>query len=388
LWNLISVLNILFFASFENYISDFTFQLELETYEETLQLLFETSHAMISATSLLGCLIKLDTKRLGRNKAKVSALGLGCFAIGGPFRGKDGDFFAYGPVNDKESRRTIHKAVELGVNFFDTADIYGYGHSERILGSVLSEYDRNDMVIATKFANQFDEKKKASVGKNVAPDYIRQALDASCKRLQTDFIDLYQLHDSQLPSDNARNVMQVLEELVSEGRIGGYGWSTDDVNRARIFAEEGKNCIAIQYAIHMTRANPKMVELCERHNLAGIIRSPLGSGVLTGKYSKEYMKALPKNHMWYGEEFYKEEWFIKRQKKLEELEELLRGDGRTVVQILLSYLWSTSETTIPIPGAKTLAQIEENAAILEYGPLKPDLLKSINDIFEEIRIYI
>lgn len=138
----------------------------------------------------------------------------------------------------------------------------------------------------------------------------------------------------------------------------------------------------------MTRANPKMIKLCEQHDLAGVIRSPLGSGVLTGKYSKEHMESLPQDHMWYGQSFIEEEWFIKRQAKLEELKELIEGHGRTGIQILLSYLWSTSDTTIPIPGAKTVAQIEENAAILEYGPLKSDLLKSINEIFEEIRTYV
>jgi len=327
----------------------------------------------------------LYTRRLGKSNIEVSALGMGCFAIGGPFQGKNGNFIAYGSVNDDESKKTLHKAIDLGVNFFDTADVYGCGHSERILGSVISEYDRNDMVIATKFANEFDEVTKTTIGKNVDPDYIRKALEASCKRLQTDFIDLYQLHDDQHDPESARNIMLILEELVSEGRIGGYGWSTDDVERARIFAEEGKNCTAIQYAIHMTRSNPKMIELCEQHNLAGVIRSPLGSGILTGKYSKEYMESLPQNHMWYRSDFVDEEWFTKRQAKLEELKELLVGERWTVVQALLSYLWSTSDTTIPIPGAKTVAQIEENAAILEYGSLKPDLLKSINEIFKEIR---
>lgn len=187
--------------------------------------------------------MKLYTRRLGKSKVEVSALGMGCFAIGGPFQGKDGNYLAYGSVNDNESKKTIHKAIDLGVNFFDTADVYGHGHSERILGSVLSEYDRNDMVIATKFANEFDEATKTTIGKNVDPDYIRKALEASCTRLQTDFIDLYQLHDGQHPPDSARKVILVLEDLVSEGRIGGYGWSTDDVERARIFAEEGKNCM-------------------------------------------------------------------------------------------------------------------------------------------------
>ncbi|MFX0172182.1 MAG: aldo/keto reductase [Candidatus Hodarchaeota archaeon] len=328
------------------------------------------------------------TRRLGKSNIEISGLGMGCFAIGGPFQGKNGNFFAYGSVNDDESKKTLHKAIELGVNFFNAADMYGCGHSERILGSVISEYDRKDIVIATKFANEFDEATKTTIGKNIEPDYIRKALDESCKRLQTDFIDLYQLHDSQHDPESVRNVISILEDLVSEGLIGGYGWSTDDVERAQIFAEEGKNCIAIQYAIHMTRSNPKMIELREQHNLASIIRSPLGSGTLTGKYSKEYVESLPKTHMWYKGDFVEEKWFTKRQLKLAELKELLIGEKWTVAQVLLGYLWSTSNTTIPIPGAKTIAQIEENAAILEYGPLRPDLLKSINKIFEEIRINV
>ncbi|UCG01713.1 MAG: aldo/keto reductase [Candidatus Heimdallarchaeota archaeon] len=327
------------------------------------------------------------TRRLGKSNIKVSALGMGCFAIGGPFQGKNGNFLAYGYVNDDESKKTIHKAIDLGVNFFDTADVYGCGHSERILGSVLSDYDRNDLVIATKFANEFNEVTKTVIGKNVDPNYIRNALDASCKRLKTDFIDLYQLHDGNHDIESAKNVMNILEDLVEEGQIRGYGWSTDDIMRAKIFAE-GENCTAIQYAIHITRSNPKMIELCKQHDLAGVIRSPLGSGTLTGKYSEEYMKNLTENHMWYKRDFISEEWFIKRQKKLEKLKELLIGEDLTIVQALLSYLWSTSDKTIPIPGAKTVMQIEENAAILEYGPLKPDLLRAINEIFEEIRISV
>ncbi len=323
-------------------------------------------------------------RKFGRYGKEVSALGLGCFALGGPFKAKNGRFLAYGTVNDDESRKTIHKAIDLGVNVFDTADVYGHGHSEQILGSVLSDYDHNEFVIATKFANEFDAATKTAIGKNVEPGYIRKALDASCKRLQTDFIDNYQLHSSDHDIDEAKTLVPLLEDLVSEGRIGGYGWSTDDPERARVFAA-GKNCISIQYAIHIQRLNPKMTELCEQYNLAGLIRSPLGSGTLTGKYTKDLK--LPKDHMWYGAKFPEEERFLKRQAKLDELKELLVDDGRTMVQALLAYLWSTSETTIPIPGAKNVKQIEENAGTLEYGLLQPILLKQMNELFEDIRSY-
>ncbi|MFW9854878.1 MAG: aldo/keto reductase [Candidatus Thorarchaeota archaeon] len=323
---------------------------------------------------------------MGKSKLKVSQIGMGCYAIGGPFQGSNDRKLAYGPVDDAESKRTIRKAIELGINFFDTADVYGCGHSERILGEVLEEYDRKKLVIATKFANEFDETTKTAIGKNVSPNYVRKALDASLDRLRTDYIDLYQLHDSQHDLESAPNVRALLEDLTSEGKIRGYGWSTDNVERAQIFAE-GKNCIAVQYAIHITRSNPKMTGLCEKYDLAGVIRSPLGSGTLTGKYTKEYVRSISKDHIWYNGAFVDDEKYLERMKRIDQIKELLEGSIYTPVQIFLSYLWLTSRTTVPIPGAKTVEQITENASILKNPPPQ-NLINEVDSIIRDLRIVV
>lgn len=330
-------------------------------------------------------MIMLKRKLKGSNKS-VSAIGLGCLGIGGPFKRSDGSYIGYGQVDDNESIRMIHRAIELGINIFDTADIYGVGRSEKVLGKALEEY-RDDVVIATKFASVFEEGNPNTPDKkNTRPEYIRSAIQASLRRLKTDFIDIYQLHSSEHDPEDALKVRFVLDDLVQEGLIGGYGWSTDDPERAKIYAES-KNCNSIQYAIHIARANPRMVDLCEKNNLLGLIRSPLASGILTGKYNKD--SKIAKDHMIYGwMDFFTSEQFLKRQEKLEEVKTLLVEDGRSLIQGLLSYLWSTSETTIPIPGAKTVKQIEENAAILELGPLKPNMIKKIDRLFEEIRVVV
>lgn len=312
-------------------------------------------------------------------KKEISALGMGCFGIGGPFMRSDGAYLAYGEVNDEESIKTIHRAIELGINLFDTADIYGVGRSEKILGKALKEY-RETVVIATKFGSVFEEGNPQTLDKkNTSRDYIRSAVEASMKRLQTDFIDIYQLHSSQHDPNDANRVQAILEDLVEEGIIGGYGWSTDDPKRMKVFAK-GKYCNSVQYAMNITLHNDQMIQLCENYNLIGLIRSPLASGILTGKYS-EHSK-IANDHMLAGLDF-SQERYKNISKILQELKNLLEHDGRTIIQAQLGYLMATSKTTIPIPGAKTIEQIEENAKTLDFGPLPPELVKKIDDLWHD-----
>ncbi len=145
-------------------------------------------------------------RRLKGSKKSISPLGMGCFGIGGPFMRPDGAYLAYGKVKDEESIKTIHRAIELGINIFDTADVYGVGRSERVLGEALKEY-RDDVVIATKFRSVFEEGNPKTFGeKNTSPEYIRNAVESSMRRLQTDFIDIYQLHSSQHDPEDAKKV--------------------------------------------------------------------------------------------------------------------------------------------------------------------------------------
>ena len=219
---------------------------------------------------------------LGRSGIGISALGMGCRAIGGPFWAGDTPL-GWGEVDDEESVRAIHAALDRGVIFFDTADVYGTGHSERVLERAFTGR-RSQVVIATKFNAVFDETTRQVTGADTSPEGIRKACEESLRRLQTDTIDLYQFHDNGFPAEKAEPVRGTLEALVREGKIRAYGWSTDFPERAEIFAR-GSNCAAIQLQLNVLDDNPAVIALCEKHNLAAINRGPLAMGLLTGKYT-------------------------------------------------------------------------------------------------------
>jgi aryl-alcohol dehydrogenase-like predicted oxidoreductase len=221
---------------------------------------------------------------LGHSDIRVSPMGLGCWAIGGPWYWLDGPG-GWGDIDDNESVRAIHAALDLGVNFFDTAANYGTGHSERILGRAL-EGKRDQAIIATKFGFHVDEAdKRVTFRTDDHLLHVREECEASLRRLNTDVIDLYQLHVWDYPLEKVSAMVDLLESLVTEGKIRYYGWSTDSVEGARLFAQ-GKHCVAIQHDLNVILDAPEMLALCEELNLASINRSVLARGALSGKYSK------------------------------------------------------------------------------------------------------
>jgi aryl-alcohol dehydrogenase-like predicted oxidoreductase len=321
----------------------------------------------------------IEPRTLGRSKIAVSAVGMGCWAIGGP-AWRDGNPIGWGQVDDHESIRAIQRALELGVTFFDTANIYGAGHSERVLGRALAGR-RDSVVIATKFGNLFDEERKQAVGHSAEPQSIREQCEASLRRLQSEYIDLYQFHLGGYDMDAAERARETLEQLVTEGKIRCYGWSTDDAERAALFAR-GEHCAAIQQRFNIFEGNADVLALCEREHLASIIRSPLGMGLLTGKFSAD--STLPaddvrsqsgRQGLFQGGRPNPE--FLQ---KVEALREVLTADGRTLAQGALGWLWARSPVTIPIPGFKSVAQVEENAGAMRYGPLIQAQMQQIEQI--------
>ncbi len=319
------------------------------------------------------------TRTLGRSGIQVSAMGLGCWAIGGPFLYM-GSPAGWGQVDDDESIRAIHRGLDLGVNFFDTADVYGAGHSERLLARALTGR-RQQAVIATKFGNTFDEATRRATGVGTSPDYIRQACEASLKRLNTDYIDLYQFHRNEHDLTDARRVRDTLEELVAEGKIRNYGWSTDFPANARLFAEM-PNCVAIQHEFNVMGGSASIIDVCEELNLASLNRGPLAMGVLTGKFKAG--EKLPDDDVRGKPDT--EGFFVKGRanpelvNKLDSIRDVLTSNGRTLAQGALAWLWARSEKTIPIPGFKTVKQVEENCGAMQFGPLTPEQMTEIDTI--------
>lgn len=319
------------------------------------------------------------TKQLGKSSIEVSAMGLGCWAIGGPFW-LDGKADGWGEVDDDESIRAIQQALELGVNFFDTADVYGTGHSERIVGRALEGY-RDKVVIATKFGFTYDEDTRQVAGTNVSPDYIRWACETSLRRLNTDYIDLYQLHCGASPEE-VEAILDTLERLHSEDLIRAYGPSTDDPELARQFAG-GPHCVSIQHQLNVLNDAQAMLDLCEEYELASINRTPLAHGFLSGKYTTDTV--IPADdfrgagHIWvrFFENGRPKQEFLD---KLEAIRGILTSNGRSLVQGALAWIWGRSERAIPIPGFKTAAQVAENCEAIQFGPLTIEQMRQIDAI--------
>jgi aryl-alcohol dehydrogenase-like predicted oxidoreductase len=309
-------------------------------------------------------------RRLGSTGPEISAIGFGSWAIGGPST-RDGQPIGWGEVDDDESVAAVHAALDAGITFFDTADVYGCGHSERIIARALADH-RDEVVIATKFGLTYDEETKESPGRSGEPGYIREACEASLRRLETETIDLYQFHLNDYDLDQAGAVRDTLERLITEGKIRAFGWSTDDPDRAEFFAQS-PGCATIQQRFNLLEGNEATLAVCETYGLASIVRSPLGMGLLTGKMTGETRFAdtdVRRGWDFSGEQGAKLE-------ALARVREVLTADGRSLAQGALGWLLARSPAFVPIPGIRTVAQAEENAGVLEYGALSDAQLTEI-----------
>ena len=317
-------------------------------------------------------------RNLGRSGIEVSEIGFGAWAIGGPFS-LDGRPAGWGEVDDEESIAAIHQALDLGVTFFDTADVYGTGRSERVLARAL-EGHRDEVVIATKFGHTYVEATRELTGSDISPEYIRRACQASLKRLRTDRIDLYQLHDGGIPFDQVDGVLATLEDLVAEGLIRSYGWSTDDPERAAAFAK-GTHCTAVQHVLNVLSDAPEMLAVCAAHDLASVNRGPLAMGLLSGKYNAGSQLPgddvrIEANGLFFQNGRPLKEYLA----KLEDVREVLTSGGRTLTQGALGWLLARDSRTVPIPGIRTAAQATENFSALRLGPLDPAQMTEIAEL--------
>jgi len=321
----------------------------------------------------------MQARKLGWTNLEVSPLGLGCWAIGGPtqFRGSQ---FGWGQIDEDEAIRAIHVALDGGITFLDTADIYGTGQSERIVGQALAGR-RDRVLVATKFGLTFDEYSGNMTGRDAGPAYIKQACEASLRRLGTDYIDLYQFHVGNYDPAAVDPVLETLDELVAEGKIRYYAWGTEPEGVKR-FVERG-HCPATQFGLNMlTMFFPeadRMLSFCEEHDLLAILNGPLGKGLLTGKF--DGATRFPEGDLRRQRGWDVREGTVgKGRRVVEQLREILTSDGRTVAQAALGALWARSERCLPIPGFKTVAQVRENVGALHHGPLSPEQMHAVAEV--------
>ena len=326
----------------------------------------------------------MQPRVVGRSGITTSALGMGCWAIGGPwdFNGRPA---GWSRTDDDESVRALRRARELGVTLFDTAANYGAGHSERLLGRAFAGH-RDEVLIATKFGYAVDEPSRSVRHYDAVEDdgdvaaRLRDDLAASLRRLGTDHVHVLLLHVFGLSVERALEAAAVLEELVAEGSVRTYGWSTDRTDAVAAFAV-GPGCGVVEQGLSvLDEEDGSLLRLCGERDLASLIRGPLGMGLLTGKFGATSSFAADDHrahaawHPGFRDGHPTAEWL----QRLDAVREVLRGGGRTLAQGALAWLWARSERTIPIPGFRTVAQVEENAGALAFGPLTVGQLDEID----------
>ncbi|KQS96566.1 MULTISPECIES: aldo/keto reductase [unclassified Rhizobium] len=308
---------------------------------------------------------------------KIPRLGMGCWAIGGPFYAGDVPL-GWGDVDDAESIRAIHRAIDLGIRFFDTASNYGAGHSEEVLGEALVGHP--DIVVATKFGFATDPATKQATGAFADPDLIRDSVETSLQRLRRERIDLLQFHLNEFDPIEADAVFDTLDQLRAEGKIAAYGWSTDWPERAARFARRD-GFVSVQHTMNVLEPAGEMIALVDRENLISVNRGPLAMGLLSGKFkpgdrlAANDVRSADLDWLKYFRDGAVDPDFSRR---LDLIRDALRTDGRTLTQGALAWLWARSPNTLPIPGFRTVKQVEENAGALEKGPLPASAMAEID----------
>ncbi|WP_307870298.1 aldo/keto reductase [Saccharopolyspora endophytica] len=300
-------------------------------------------------------------RRLGRNGPEVSAIGYGAMGLSG----------VYGTADDAESAKLLNELLDLGVNFLDTADVYGDGHNEQLISGLLADR-RDEVVLATKFGAN----KETGGGK---PEYVRQAVDASLSRLGTDHIDLYYLHrlDRTTPIEDTVGAMA---ELVAEGKIGHIGLSEISAATLRR-AHQVHPITAVQqeYSLFTRDPEAELLPATRELGVSLVAYSPLGRGVLTGSFTNasdvENLEVRKKRYPRFQEESLQRN--IELTRPLREHADRL---GITPAQLALAWLLARGEDVLPIPGSRRIARVEANVQAA-HVTLSPELVAELSEQF-------
>ena len=316
----------------------------------------------------------MEYRELGRTGWKVSAISFGAWAIGG----------AWGPVDDKNSIAALHRAADLGVNLFDTADVYGDGRSERLMAQLQRER-KEEIHIVTKAGRRLDP--------HVASGYNRQNLTAfverSLKNLETDALDLIQLHCPPTEVYYNPDVFGVLDDLVKQGKLRHYGVSVEKVEEAlKAIEYPGVQTVQIIFNIFRQRPAELFFQEAKRRKVGIFARVPLASGLLTGKLTRQSTFAADDHRQFnrHGESFDRGETFagVDYETGLQAVEELrpLVPEGVTLAQFALRWILMFDAVSCAIPGGKTPAQVQDNVRAADLAPLSDATMAKVREIYD------
>jgi aryl-alcohol dehydrogenase-like predicted oxidoreductase len=317
----------------------------------------------------------MDYRPLGRTDMAVSAISFGAWAIGG----------SWGSVDDEQSMRALHAAIDAGVNFIDTADVYGDGRSERLVARLRKERPRDRIFVATKAGRRLPQQ----VCEGYTRDNLTGWVERSLENLRMDAVDLLQLHCPPSALYDRADVFQILDDLVRAGKLRYYGVSVETTDEA-LAAMRYPGVQSIQIIFNMFRMKPvsRVFPEAQKRQVGILARVPLASGLLTGKLTAATVFA-PDDHRHFnreGQAFDKGETLsgVPYERGLAAVDELrpLAPPGATFPQFALRWILMFDAVTCAIPGAKTEAQARENAAAALLPPLDPRTMDAVQNVYD------
>lgn len=308
----------------------------------------------------------MNYRKLGKSNIEVSEIGFGAWAIGGD---------AWGPVEDSNSVAAMEKALELGINFIDTADVYGSGHSESLVAKVMKGR-RDHIILSTKgglMGHHRDPKREPVYD---TPKKVIEACEASLRRLETDYIDLYFCHIWWNKHEETEAFIRAFEILKRDGKIRLAGVSTEKLDYIEHFnCDGGLDVVQLDYSLLNRSPEKEVLPYLKEQGIGVVIRGPLKMGLLTGKFTPE--TAFPEGDI--RKNWPNEQWYNDNLGKVEQLRPLT-NENRTLGQAALRYVLSHPAVSVVIPGAKTPAQAEQNALASVRPLLSKEDLQLINQV--------